>query len=84
MHDTIITGGQVFDGSGSEPVQADIAIKNGMIVESLDDGRRRPIYSSQKVSSLEDISIYTLEDDVPLKDIFQKIFLKFLVRQEWQ
>ena len=33
MHDTIITGGQVFDGSGSEPVQADIAIKNGKIVE---------------------------------------------------
>ncbi len=33
MHDTIITGGQVFDGSGSEPVQADIAIKNGRIVE---------------------------------------------------
>ena len=33
MHDMIITGGQVFDGSGTEPVQADIAIKNGRIVE---------------------------------------------------
>jgi N-acyl-D-amino-acid deacylase len=33
MHDTIITGGQVFDGSGAEPVQADVAIKNGRIVE---------------------------------------------------
>ena len=33
MHDMIITGGQVFDGSGAEPVQADIAIKNGRIVE---------------------------------------------------
>lgn len=33
MHDTIIIGGQVFDGSGAEPVQADIAIKNGRIVE---------------------------------------------------
>ena len=33
MHDMIIAGGQVFDGSGAEPVQADIAIKNGRIVE---------------------------------------------------
>lgn len=50
--------------------------KNGLIVESLDDGRRRPVYSSQKVSSLEDISIYTLDDDVPLKDVFMKIHEK--------
>jgi len=33
MHDMIITGGEVFDGSGAEPVQTDIAIKNGRIVE---------------------------------------------------
>ena len=33
MHDTIITGGHLFDGSGAEPVYADVAIKNGRIVE---------------------------------------------------
>ena len=47
--------------------------KNGLIVESLIDGRRRPIYSTQKVSSLEDISIYTIEDDVPLEDVFKRM-----------
>ena len=47
--------------------------KNGLIVESLSDGKRRPIYSTQKVSSLEDISIYTIEDDVPLADIFKSM-----------
>lgn len=50
--------------------------KNGLIVESLIDGKRRPIYSTQKVSSLEDISIYTQEDDMPLKDVFKKIYDK--------
>jgi len=50
--------------------------KNGLIVESLSDGKRRPIYSTQKVSSLEDISIYTLEDDIPLSNVFKKIFEK--------
>ncbi len=47
--------------------------KNGLIVESISDNRRRPIYSTQKVSSLEDISIYTIEDDIPLVDVFKKM-----------
>ncbi len=50
--------------------------KNGLIVESLDDGKRRPIYASQKVSALDDISIYTKEDDIPLTDVFKLIFDK--------
>ena len=50
--------------------------KNSLIVESLLDGKRRPIYSTQKVSALEDISIYTLEDDIPLADVFQKMYEK--------
>ena len=47
--------------------------KNGLIVESLIDGKRRPIYASQKVSALEDISIYTSDDDLPLTDVFKLI-----------
>ena len=47
--------------------------KNGLIVESLVDGRRRPIYASQKVSALEDISIYTNDEDLPLVDVFKMI-----------
>lgn len=49
---------------------------NGLIVESLIDGKRRPIYSTQKVSTLGDISIYTMEEDMPLKDVFKLIHEK--------
>lgn len=47
--------------------------KNGIIVESLTNNKRMPVYASQKVSALEDISIYSTGDDVPLKEVFQKI-----------
>ncbi len=47
--------------------------KNSIIVESLDTKKRIPVYSSSKVSALEDIAIYTYEADVPLKDIFKSI-----------
>ncbi len=33
MQDIVIKGGQVYDGSGDEPVSADIAIKDGVITE---------------------------------------------------
>jgi len=51
--------------------------KNGLIVESLDKEKKRmPIYASDKVSALEEISIFTMEDDIPLKEVFKKIFVK--------
>jgi hypothetical protein len=46
---------------------------NGIIVESLVDKKRMPAYSHYKISALEDISIFTSGDDVPLKDVFRKI-----------
>lgn len=46
---------------------------NGVIVESLKDGKRFNAYSSYKISSLEDISIYSIDDDIPLKDILLSI-----------
>ena len=33
MSRTVLTGGQVFDGTGSAPARADVAIENGRIVE---------------------------------------------------
>lgn len=48
--------------------------RNGVIVESLSDGKRMPAYASSKISSLEDIAIYTEVDEVPLKEVFAKIF----------
>lgn len=50
--------------------------KNGIIVESLLDGKRFPVQGTQRVSSLEDISIYTMEEDVLLSEVFAKIYEK--------
>lgn len=47
--------------------------KNGVIVESLIDKKRFPAFSSHKISSLEDIIVYTSGDDTPLKEIFKSI-----------
>ena len=47
--------------------------KNSIIVESLENQKRIPVYSTAKVSALEDIAIYTYEGDVPLKDVFKAI-----------
>lgn len=46
---------------------------NGVIVESLVDGKRFNAYSSYKISSLEDISIYGEEEDIPLAEVLVKI-----------
>lgn len=48
-------------------------IKNGVIVESLEDKKRSPVYASSKISALKDISIYTDEGEIPLSDVFKKI-----------
>lgn len=47
--------------------------KSGLVVESLLDKKRVPAYSTSKVSALEEVSIYSTGEDVPLKDVFQKI-----------
>lgn len=50
--------------------------KNGLIVESLIDKKRVQAFSTHKISALEDVSIYSTGEDVPLKDVFQKIYEK--------
>ncbi len=50
--------------------------KNGLIVESLTDKKRMPAHSTSRVSALEDVSIFSTGDDVPLKDVLQKIYDK--------
>ncbi len=47
--------------------------KNAVIVEHLDTGNRMPAYASSRISSLEDISIYTDEDEVPLAEVLKRI-----------
>lgn len=51
-------------------------IKNGLIVESILDEKRMTVHASDKVSALNDISIYTTESDIPLSDIYDKIYKK--------
>lgn len=50
--------------------------KNNIIVESLVDGKKSPAYSTDRISALEDISIYTYEEDIPLKDVYSEIYKK--------
>lgn len=50
--------------------------KNNIIVQSLIDNKRFPAYSTDRISALEDISIYTIDGDKPLKDILSDIFAK--------
>jgi len=47
--------------------------KNMVIVESLVDKRRLPIYARDKVVSLGDIAMYTDMDEVPLQDVLLTI-----------
>lgn len=47
--------------------------KNMLIVESLTDRKKTPAYARDKVTSLGDISIYTLEEDEPLPNVLQSL-----------
>jgi len=46
----------------------------GIIVESLADGRRFNAPASSRVSSLTEISVYTEGDDIPLAEVFTRIY----------
>lgn len=48
--------------------------RNGIVVESLDDRKRHVAPASARVSSLEDIAIFTYQEEVPLGDVFHTIF----------
>lgn len=47
--------------------------KTGFIVESLTDGKRMPVSSTQRVSGLGDIFIYRNDEEMPLAEVFLKI-----------
>ncbi len=50
--------------------------KNLLVVESLVDGKKSPLHSSNQATLLEEIGIYTYEDTKPLQDIFNIIAKK--------
>lgn len=47
-----------------------------LVVESLLDGKRTPTFANDKINSLEEISIFTTDNDKPLKDVFVSIHEK--------
>ncbi len=50
--------------------------RSGFVVESLSDHKTSIVGMSHNVSVLKDISIYTYEAEVPLKEVFGKIAVK--------
>ncbi len=50
--------------------------KNSIIVESLIDKKRFPAYATDRISAVDDISIYTHDGDKPLKEILADIYAK--------
>ncbi|MEP5635815.1 MAG: DUF5606 domain-containing protein, partial [Maribacter dokdonensis] len=47
--------------------------RTGFVAESLLDGKRITVSLRSSVSVLSEIAIYTLEEEVPLRDVFKKI-----------
>jgi len=47
--------------------------RSGFIAESLTDGKRISVNLRNNVSLLSEIAIYTLQEEVPLRDVFKKI-----------
>jgi len=47
--------------------------RNGVVVESLNDKKRHVAPPSARISSLEDIAIFTKNEEVSLADVFMKI-----------
>ena len=48
----------------------------GVTVESLLDGRRMNASATSKVSALTEISMYTEGDDIPLAEVFTRIYAR--------
>ena len=51
--------------------------KNNVIVESLKDKKRFPIFNTNKISALSDISIYTYDEEILLSEVFDRIQKKY-------
>ncbi|MBL8002693.1 MAG: DUF5606 domain-containing protein [Flavobacteriales bacterium] len=47
--------------------------RQALIAESLEDGRRIPVHPTMKVSSLDEISMFTTGDDVPLREVLASL-----------
>ncbi len=48
--------------------------RQALIAESLEDGKRIPVHPTLRVSSLDEISMFTTGDDVPLREVLTKLY----------
>jgi len=46
---------------------------NIVIIESIEDGKRSPLKNHNQANILDEISIYTYEETIPLSEVFKKI-----------
>lgn len=51
--------------------------KNNVIVESLSTGKRMPAFATSRISTLEDVAIYTYDEDISLRQVFLSVFEKY-------
>ena len=66
---------EVLNISGKPGLYKIIAQSAGrIIVESLEDGKRLPVFATNNFSILKDISIFTMEEDLPLEQAFKAIY----------
>jgi len=67
---------EILSISGKSGLSKVIAkTKSNVIVESLVDKKRFPVFATDKMSSLEDIRVFCEnEEDIPLVDVFKKIY----------
>lgn len=47
--------------------------KRMIIVESLIDGKRGPVYGNAQINALSDIAIYTEDEEISLREVFASI-----------
>ncbi len=50
--------------------------KNAVIVENLESGKRTSAHAAAKISSLEDIAVFTETEEIPLSEVFDRIYDK--------
>lgn len=50
--------------------------KNAVIVENLESGKRTSAHAAAKISSLEDIAVFTETEEIPLSEVFDRIYEK--------
>ena len=52
------------------------SMKNGVIVESIVDGKRIPAHAHNRISALADISIYGEDGEKPLSEVMKAILIR--------